>query len=88
MVAVLKQIEIQPVEKPHYNNSAMVFGDWYARNEAAVLGYWNALSQADREAQAGAGCDFQEFAFVQYDVECELVMAARDATYGRARRDF
>jgi hypothetical protein len=89
MSAVLKPITVQPVQKPAYINRKLGnFQPWYRDNEPALTQYWDALSAAAREEQAGAGCDFQEFAFVQYDVECELVLAARESTYGRAVREY
>ena len=80
MVAVLQQIEVQPVTKPAYLNRNLVsFSVWYRDNEPALGTYFLALptDQTDYE-------DFREFVLCQYDVECELAAAASLTTYGDA----
>lgn len=88
-MSAVAPITVRVAQKPTYLNRNLAnWQAWLRDNEPALIQYWNALDADDRDAQCGTGCDFQEFAFVQFDVECELQLAAREMVYGRAVREF
>lgn len=80
MVAVLKQIEVQPVSRPRYINRQLnSFSAWYRDNEPALGEYWLALGG---DEQARYADDFHEFVLVQHDIEQEQQAEARHMVYG------